>query len=1136
MFKTARWRADKNKITALFKLRFHASQVSQLDGNALVLSLVPADTGRPTAKLDKFEIRDGCCYWENPIFETVKLIQDPKTGKIQERIIYFIISTGLSKLSILGEVSVNIAEYAGATEAASVSLPFKGSSTDVILHVLIQRIQEKVTSQSNRELEVCNIAKIRPEEVWSLQRHFSNVDTEENISVHSTDEQSLKKDISNTSEVIGNRRRASIGSDITLSSSDSSSGLNTPLNLGRKNNAMLLDSVAHNHEQTGVTGWELALVPTHDSSADGSIQSPRNGLPNGRCQLDGGNSLDKLKADLVTLSRKAEVADLELQTLRKQIIRESKRGQDLLKEVGSLKVEREALKEECEKLKASQKCKDEMKARNKVYYEGDPWTLLEETRQELNYVKEYNVNLQLQLQKTQESNSELIFAVQDLEQMLEQSKSVTFDLSTQPMFNKIPEFLEERGMEEQGRSDDDEEQKALEEIVRQHSDAKETYILEQKIMDLCSEIEMYRRDKDEVEIQLEQLALDYEILKQENHDMSNILGQTHAQEQLKLQYECSSSYAVINELENRVQKLERELKERSDDFSGSLATIKEQENHIHNLEDELEKQAQRFKDELEVATHAKAEKEQEAILANEYLRLAKVELKNRIEKLEDMQSREYLDALSTLKVLENEIQFLETELDKHAQGFESDLEAVIRAKVEQEHRAIRAEEALRLTKWKNTNTAERLQEEFRRLSMQMQSTFKANEKLATNARTEASQLQLVNKHLEDLLEQAKEELQSVKDDYEAQVNDLHNQLGLKSKQIDQLLMDIEEKSDQLNREDRICRSFSAELLTLRAEMDSLTSDTASLAAQIEETDLKAELEKVNILMKERDLLSQREINEREILKEALNSAKKDAVKSTEELNVVKCSANEKDLALSNLQSEVDTLRGQCEELRHSFYLDELEKETLRTRVIQLVDELKKKDDEVITMERELKNCSSQAMGQEDANNLKEHIKLLEAQIMQKETALDTSENAFLEKKKDLHNKIEELENRLDELNQSRANSCEYECREVDTNNGESKTNNDSHIPEDNGNETSTNKTEENGMELSTPTIDSRDQNDVSALSIEMASLREKNASMETELKDMQERYSEISLRFAEVEGERQKLMMTLRSVKNSKKR
>lgn len=52
---------------------------------------------------------------------------------------------------------------------------------------------------------------------------------------------------------------------------------------------------------------------------------------------------------------------------------------------------------------------------------------------------------------------------------------------------------------------------------------------------------------------------------------------------------------------------------------------------------------------------------------------------------------------------------------------------------------------------------------------------------------------------------------------------------------------------------------------------------------------------------------------------------------------------------------------------------------------------------------------------------------------------------------------------------------------------------------------------------------------------EMSSLKERNKTMERELKEMEERYSEISLKFAEVEGERQQLVMTVRNLKNSKR-
>lgn len=63
----------------------------------------------------------------------------------------------------------------------------------------------------------------------------------------------------------------------------------------------------------------------------------------------------------------------------------------------------------------------------------------------------------------------------------------------------------------------------------------------------------------------------------------------------------------------------------------------------------------------------------------------------------------------------------------------------------------------------------------------------------------------------------------------------------------------------------------------------------------------------------------------------------------------------------------------------------------------------------------------------------------------------------------------------------------------------------------------------------------RSQESLAEMSSKMTALRDKNEAVETELKEMQERYTEISLKFAEVEGERQQLVMTVRTLKNSLK-
>ncbi|WJX32629.1 hypothetical protein P8452_20931 [Trifolium repens] len=59
--------------------------------------------------------------------------------------------------------------------------------------------------------------------------------------------------------------------------------------------------------------------------------------------------------------------------------------------------------------------------------------------------------------------------------------------------------------------------------------------------------------------------------------------------------------------------------------------------------------------------------------------------------------------------------------------------------------------------------------------------------------------------------------------------------------------------------------------------------------------------------------------------------------------------------------------------------------------------------------------------------------------------------------------------------------------------------------------------------------------DINELIKDMLELKTRHSSMETELKEMHDRYSQLSLQFAEVEGERQKLIMTLKNTRASKK-
>lgn len=748
-------------------------------------------------------------------------------------------------------------------------------------------------------------------------------------------------------------RRASIASDVTISSSDSVSGPDTFQEYGMKDKIINEDHTnsvssdgrvsllqkptadaspaVHEEQQRLQSEWSGGSAP--DVSTDDSSNSPSETLLRGRSQDTSDILIDKLKTELAVLARQSEVSELELQTLRKNIVKESKRGQDLSRELYSVKEERDAFRKECERLKDLQKRAEASKVRNKLQVDGgDPRALLEELRQELNHEKELNANLRIQLKKTQESNSELLFAVRDLDEMLEAKNIEILELSNKSASENANSSHVSNSKCD---ADVDEDQIALEELVKDHSNVKDAFQLEEKITDLYSELDSCRRDRDDLEVQMEQLSLDYEILKQENHDISYKLEQSQVQEQLKMQYECSTSYATLNDLEAQIENMENELKKQSEEFSGSLITISELENHVKILQEDLEKQAQ---------------------------------------------------------------------------GFEADLEVLISAKVEQEKRAIRAEETLRKAQQHNVSTAERLQKEFKGIYVKILSTLDVNDKLATRAQTEAIEFRLEKNYLEDMLQQAKKEVQSVTDLYEAKVLELLNQIHSKTKQMEQIQLESECKSKETETQRRLAeethRVLSEEKLTLQSEIETLRKENSvfteqerqnenlraelnqlklstnnlseevlSLQSQIarlkqensafsdqkEQVEtLRAELEGMKESIEETEIHVLRGIAEGDELELTGALLKMEVEKLQKELNTMRSVKDETELMAENLQSEVKTLKTKYSKLKHSILEDELEKEILRKQVIQLTDDVKMRDNMFSVVEKKIRDEYSQA--------------------------------------------------------------------------------------------------------------------------------------------------------------------------------
>lgn len=340
------------------------------------------------------------------------------------------------------------------------------------------------------------------------------------------------------------------------------------------------------------TDWSVG------SASDGSLgewtNSLEDNLPRNRLQEHSDDATEKLKSEIASLLRQVEVSELELQTLRRQVAKESSRGQNMSNQIISLREERDMLKNKYERLESQQNVNiDESKASKSLQSEvKDARVQIKAIKEELVYEKELSTNLQLQLQKTQNSNSELLLAVADLEAMLEQKNKEILKLST--------------NMKSQNNT-------------KEHDDTTEVDLLKQMIAELNGEIGIHNKHNEELHEQIRELSSECELLKKENLDISLRLKQGEAHHIL-LENEHSASLATIQQLESQVEMLEEKTKKQADEFSESTVCINELENQAKTLEKELKIQAEKFEDDLYAMKCAKTEQEERAIQAEEALK------------------------------------------------------------------------------------------------------------------------------------------------------------------------------------------------------------------------------------------------------------------------------------------------------------------------------------------------------------------------------------------------------------------------------------------------------------------------------------------------------------------------------------
>ncbi|CAI5472690.1 unnamed protein product [Closterium sp. Yama58-4] len=117
-----------------FRFRFHATRVPASGFDNLVVFVVPSDSGKPEGQTPKATVKNGSCAWSGSVTITTKLTRHAKAKAYEPRPYRFVVSSNSLRSGVLGEATLNLAEFAGFGGLDQRTLPLKNCSAGTILH------------------------------------------------------------------------------------------------------------------------------------------------------------------------------------------------------------------------------------------------------------------------------------------------------------------------------------------------------------------------------------------------------------------------------------------------------------------------------------------------------------------------------------------------------------------------------------------------------------------------------------------------------------------------------------------------------------------------------------------------------------------------------------------------------------------------------------------------------------------------------------------------------------------------------------------------------------------------------------------------------------------------------------------
>ncbi|KAK2634141.1 hypothetical protein Ddye_028933 [Dipteronia dyeriana] len=466
MFRLHKHKSEKFGEKLDFKFsNFQALQVAK-GWDKLYVSIASVDTGKTIAKSGKASVRNGNCRWVEAFSESIGIPHDDGSKEITECLIKLTV-VGSSRSSILGEASVNLARYTSSKSLVPISLPLKKCNNGTVLQLKIQcltpreKLRDGQWNDTNLNKEDMNVDYDDMENksdvsddafTRSVGSSSSNYHSEEpcsrNISYspsgsrNSFDslEGSFGREQSYSSGVMNNL----VGRQDSVSSQTSSGyGSNSHNDSSRSNqppfNSKAVGSVRHLQNQRE----DLTRVPRAVAS------SPLQNAGSSKDLEAAEVTIEELHAEARMWEQNARKVMIDFEKLQKESLDQSKRQTSLEMKLSASHAKCHGLEQEIKQLKIllEESQVQPTATENSRFQAKDMDHILKDLEDEIKFQKESNANLEVQLNKTQQSNIELLSILQELEETIEKQKVEIGSLS------KMKSKFEESGYNDHGFED-----------------------------------------------------------------------------------------------------------------------------------------------------------------------------------------------------------------------------------------------------------------------------------------------------------------------------------------------------------------------------------------------------------------------------------------------------------------------------------------------------------------------------------------------------------------------------------------------------------------------------------------------------------------------------------------------------------